>query len=123
MAAKKTGAKVKKEKAVPERVEAENIEEIIVELAKQGNTPAKIGQILKEKYWMHKVKTFGKKITKILKEKGVSFKKDIDFVKEKIKKIEAHKSKNKQDKRAKIELTRMIHLKKKMDAYLLKKQN
>ena len=35
MAAKKTGAKVKKEKAVPERVEAENIEEIIVELAKQ----------------------------------------------------------------------------------------
>jgi len=49
--------------------------------------------------------------------------KDIDFVKEKIKKIEAHKSKNKQDKRAKIELTRMIHLKKKMDAYLLKKQN
>ena len=78
-----------------------------------------IGQKLKNE-GIHP-KEYSGKISKIMG--GLYGNPDIKHIKEKLERIKKHYEKNKQDKRAKIELTRMIHLKKKMDAYLLKKQN
>ncbi|MCE4625736.1 MAG: 30S ribosomal protein S15 [Desulfurococcales archaeon] len=51
----------------------EEIEEIIVELAKKGYGPSMIGIILRDQFGVPLAKPFlGKKITRILKERGVS---------------------------------------------------
>ncbi|MFA5020327.1 MAG: hypothetical protein WC533_04470 [Candidatus Pacearchaeota archaeon] len=109
-------------KKTPERTSIENIEETIVELGKKGNTPSKIGIILKEKYGIQKAKLLGKKITKILKEHKVVYETDLDLVNKKLSKIEKHYEKNKQDKRANREIVRFIGLKKKMEKYQKKKK-
>src|SRR3989338_1831904 len=105
---KKTAKKI----VVQERESAENIEKIIVDLAKKGTSPSQIGIILKEKYGIQKMKVLGKKITKILDENKVEYKTDLDFVNRRISKINDHAQKNKQDKRAGRELVRLIGLKK-----------
>jgi len=113
MAEKKAPKKTK----TPERAQIENIEELIVDLANKGNHPAKIGLILKEKHGIHNVKALGKKISKVLKENNIEFKKDIEFVGDKIKKIEKHIVKNNQDKRSKRELVRYLGHKKALSEY------
>ncbi|HRZ85903.1 MAG TPA: hypothetical protein P5277_03920 [Candidatus Paceibacterota bacterium] len=117
--------KVKKEKnsekAVPERAKVENIEEVVIDLAKKGNHPAKIGLILKEKYGVEKIKLLGKKITKILKENNISYDDDVAFVNKKLKRIEEHNAKNKQDKKAGREVVKYVSLKKRLENYKAKK--
>lgn len=52
---------------------ATEIEDIIVKMAKDGNTSAKIGLVLRDQYGVPDVKlATGKTITKIMKEKGVA---------------------------------------------------
>ena len=109
-----------KEGKIPERMKAEEIESLVVELAKQGNHPAKIGQILKEKHGVPKISVLGKKITAILKENKIPYQNDIAFVSKKIKNIESHHSKNKQDKKSEREVVRYLSLKKKLENYNLK---
>lgn len=100
---------------MPERAKLEDIEAIVVDLAKKGNHPAKIGLILKEKYGVQKIKLLGKKITQILKENKISYDNDLTFVNSKLKKIESHYSKNKQDKRAGREIVRYVAKRKKIE--------
>jgi ribosomal protein S15P/S13E len=100
-----------------ERQKAENVDKLIVDLAKQGNTPAMIGQILKEKQGIENIKALGKKITKILEENNVEYDDDLAIVNKKIKSIETHYNKNKQDKRAKREIVRFIGLRRKLEKY------
>ena len=107
----------KPEKKTSERAKEENIEKIVVDLGNKGLTPAKIGQELKEKYGIQKIKLLGKKITKILEENNIIYEDDIKLVDKRIKKIEGHYNKNKQDKRAGRELVRFISLKKKLEKY------
>ncbi|MBI2628863.1 hypothetical protein HYW74_02175 [Candidatus Pacearchaeota archaeon] len=102
---------------MPERMKVEEIESLVVDLAKQGNHPAKIGQILKEKHGVHKISVLGKKITKILKEKKIPYTNDLDFVNKKIKNIESHYAKNKQDKKSEREVVRYLSLKRKLENY------
>lgn len=104
-----------------ERTEAENIEKIVVDLGKKGVIPAQIGLILKREHNVPKIKLLGKKITKILDEHKVHYKKDLDMVNDKIARIETHAKANKQDKRATREVTRYIGLKKKLEIYQAKK--
>ena len=112
----------KKTEVVSDRTKAENIEQEIVELAKKGNHPAKIGLILKEKYGIDKFRALGKRITKILKENSIKFENDLDFVNKKIKHIESHYQKNKQDKKSEREIIRYIGLRKKLEKYYAKKK-
>ncbi len=105
----------------PERDKAENIENIVVELAKSGNHPAKIGQILKEKYNVQKMRVLGKKIARILKENNIVYKTDLDLVNDKMLNIKKHYERNKQDKRAKREIVRFVGLKRKLEKYLKEK--
>lgn len=116
----KTVKKVTKKKT-QERTSVDDIEKTIVDLAKQGIPPAKIGLILKKEHGIPKAKLLGKKISKILKDNNIEFEDDLDSVNKKIKKIEEHFKTNKQDQRAKREIVRFIGLRKKLEKYKAKK--
>ncbi|MDP3881467.1 MAG: hypothetical protein Q8Q31_01160 [Nanoarchaeota archaeon] len=86
------------------------IEKIIVDLGKQGEQPAKIGLILRDKHGVPKDRLVGKKITQILKDAGVSTRTKKDMVKEKIAKLEKHIIHNNHDYSAKRSLTKKLWL-------------
>jgi small subunit ribosomal protein S13e len=113
--------KTTKKPATDGRDKAENIEKIVVDLAKKGIPPAKIGLILRDKHNIPKIKHLGKKITQILKENKIEYETDLDTINKKISKIETHYQKNKQDKRSKREIVRFIGLRKKLERYKAKK--
>ncbi|RMD66951.1 hypothetical protein D6817_02935, partial [Candidatus Pacearchaeota archaeon] len=62
----------------------DKIEKLIVELAKEGKTPAQIGLILRDKHAVPTLKIFGKKVEQVLKEKGVEYIDEKKLVEEKI---------------------------------------
>lgn len=118
MEKKKTSKEAKtEEKKMPERAKTEDVEAIVIDLAKKGNSPSKIGIILKEKYGIYNIKALGKKISKILKENKIAYEDDFSFVDKKIKKIQTHYEKNHQDKRAEREIVKYISLRKKLENY------
>ena len=80
------------------KIKPEELEKIVIELAKQDNTPAKIGLVLRDKYGIPKAKILGKKITKILKDSGVEYQSEKDIIGEKAEKLKIHKEKHKHDK-------------------------
>lgn len=84
------------------------LEDIIVELARKGESPAKIGLILRDKHGVPKSKLLGKRIMTILKEKGISCKDEKGFIDEKIEVLNKHISKNKHDYRASRALTKKL---------------
>ncbi len=101
----KTKAKEKEKKSVKaEKLSIADYEEKVKSLAKEGFTAEKIGQKLKES-GIHP-KEYSKKISKILGEDYVN--PDLKNVEEKLKNIEIHFNKNKQDKRAKREKDRVF---------------
>jgi len=108
-------------KKTPERAKVEDVEKIVADLGKKGETPSKIGIILKEKYGIQKTSVLGKKITKILREKNHKYDTDLDNINKRLKKLEAHFEKNRQDQRAKREIVRFIGLRKKLEKYKAKK--
>jgi len=77
------------------------VEKIVVELAKQGESPAKIGLILRDKHGIPKAKLLGKKICQILNDNKMPIKSEKEIVEGKIKKTEIHVAKNKYDHSAK----------------------
>jgi len=73
------------------------LEKIVIELAKQGESPAKIGTILRDKHGVPKAKLLGKKISKILEENKIEFKTENKALVENVKNLEEHKKKHKHD--------------------------
>lgn len=90
------------------------LEKLIVELGKQGETPSTIGNILRDKHGIPKAKLLGKKISEILKEHKISFKTEKTITEEKIKSLEAHIAKHKHDKGAKRSMTKSLWAVKKL---------
>ncbi len=84
------------------------IEKIIIDLAKQGNTASQIGIILRDKYGIPKIKMLGKKLAKILKEAKVTHKNEKDNTNQKIEKLKTHFSKHKHDYTASRSLTKKL---------------
>lgn len=85
---------------------SEEFEKKVLELAEKGLTSEKIGQTLKNQ-GIHSSK-YSKKISKILKGKGKYLSADIENIEKKFNKLETHLSKNKQDKRATRERSRIF---------------
>lgn len=73
------------------------LEKLVLELAKQGETPAKIGLILRDKHGIPKAKLIGKKISQILKEANIKFKTEKEALNEKIEVLNKHIEKHKHD--------------------------
>jgi len=73
------------------------LEKIVIDLAKAGEDPAKIGLILRDKYGIPKAKLLGKKISVILKENKVDFRGKKEIYSAHIEKLKRHTAKNKHD--------------------------
>ena len=84
------------------------LEKIVVELAGEGKTPAEIGLVLRDKHGVPKARLLGKKITEILKEKKIKYKKDKEIFEDKIQNLKKHIEKNKHDYPASRSLTKSL---------------
>ena len=84
------------------------VEKLVIQLAKEGNSPAKIGLILRDNHSVPKAKLISKKITKILKTAKVNYKTEKEGVSEKIENLKKHLEKNKYDQSAKRSLTKKL---------------
>ncbi|MEM4703105.1 MAG: 30S ribosomal protein S15 [Candidatus Pacearchaeota archaeon] len=93
----------KQEKPYWITMKPEELENLIVALARQGMTHSKIGLVLRDSYGIPNVKAItGKKIKKILSEHGIKVEKeDVNALLEKEKKLKKHLDKNRQDMTAK----------------------
>jgi len=101
------GAKVEKKPSWIKMKPAE-LEKIVVDLAKKGESPAKIGLILRDKHGVPKTRLFGKRITQILDEKGVDYIKEKGVFDGRVEKLKGHIGKNKHDYPASRALTKSL---------------
>lgn len=89
-----------------EKIMPKEFEKMVLDLAKTGLTSEKIGEKLK-KQKIHSQK-YNKKISKILKENNLYISSDLKNAEEKFNRINIHLEKNKQDKRALNEKSRIF---------------
>jgi small subunit ribosomal protein S15 len=83
------------------RYTSEEIEAIVVRLAKEGNRPSRIGVILRDQYGIPLVKAIsGKGIIEILKDNNLapSIPEDLEALLRKATRLHAHLDRNKSDK-------------------------
>ncbi|MGC8662418.1 MAG: 30S ribosomal protein S15 [Candidatus Micrarchaeia archaeon] len=97
---------------IPEdvKINKEEMEKIIDELAKQRTHQAMIGQILKEKYGVKYIKqVFGKRLSKMLEEKGLlpQLPQDLLDLMKRAVNVRTHLEKNHKDVHNKIRLVRI----------------
>ncbi len=99
------------------------IEKKVVELANAGNPPEKIGLILRDMHGVPKVKLFGKKIGKILKENNLKINSEENITIKKMDNLGAHTKKHKHDYSAKRAITKHSSKLRKIRAYQNKRQS
>jgi ribosomal protein S15P/S13E len=99
---------IENEKADWIKMKPAELEKIVIDLAKKGEAPAKIGLILRDMHGVPKAKLLGKKVTQILKEAKVSFKSDQEIIKGNMENIKKHIALHKHDFGAKRTLTKAI---------------
>ena len=97
------------------KITQKEFENMVVDLAKTGLTSEKIGEKLKKQN-IHS-QEYDKKISKILKENNLFCSSDLKNVEEKFKKVKEHSEKNKQDKRALNEKSRLFSQIRKIKKY------
>ena len=85
-----------------------DVEKLIIELAKKGESPEKIGLILRDQHGIPKAKLVGKKITQIIKEAKITLKSEKEKITQKIEKTRAHATKNKHDHPAGRSITKSL---------------
>jgi small subunit ribosomal protein S15 len=85
------------------KLKEKDIEELIVDMAKQGFSSAKIGLVLRDTYGIPNTKIMiGKKIQQLLKEKGIKTEHEEKIrLEKKHEKLKSHFERNKGDKTAK----------------------
>ena len=103
---KKEKIEEKTKKVESKKISAPEFEKMVLEFAENGLTSEKIGEALRKR-GIHS-KEHGKKISKILKEKGKYSNPDIENVGKKLARVLKHIEKNKQDKRAMREKDRIF---------------
>lgn len=90
------------------KMKPEELKKIVIELAKQGNSPAQIGLILRDKHGVPKAKLLGKRIAEIMSEENIENKSAVNLTESKIGKLNAHIVKHKHDMSAKRSLTKNL---------------
>lgn len=102
-------------KITAKKLSSPEFEKKVLELSKKGLTSEKIGETLKrEKIYS---KDYNKKISKILKKNDSYSNPDLQNVQNKLERIGAHLEKNKQDKRALREKSRVFSQLRKLKKY------
>ena len=115
---KKKGSK-KLKRVEAKKLSKEDFEKKVIELAEQGITSEKIGQLLRNEGIHPQEHT--KKISQILKGKKLYTNPDLENVKNKLERIIKHLEKNKQDKRALREKDRVFAQRRKLNMYFDRK--
>jgi len=114
---KKKVVKVSKKKEIfPKKLSNKDFEKKVLDLAKKGLTAEKIGEKLRQEK-VHS-REYTKKISKILKEKEAYIHPDLINIENKLKRINSHYEKNRQDKRSKREKDRVFSQLRKLKKYL-----
>ena len=104
-----------KEKPEWIKMKPQEVEKTILDLYKQGNSPEKIGLILRDKHGIPKTKTTtGKRIKEILIEAKIELPIESSIVLKKIEKTSKHITKHKHDYTAKRSLTKKLWIVKKL---------
>lgn len=105
-------ADIKEEKAAAKpswvKMKRADVENLIIELAKKGNSPAKIGLLLRDLHGVPKAKVFDLKIADFLRKKGINYEDEKKIVDEKIGMLKMHIEKNKHDHTATRALTKQL---------------
>jgi len=115
MIRKKSDKKPKKQVEKVKISETE-FEKKVIELAEKGFTSERIGETLKQQ-GIHS-QEHAQKISKILKKNNLYVNPDLKNVETKLERVKTHYEKNKQDKRAKREVSRMSSQLRKIKIYL-----
>ncbi len=89
-------------------IKSAEVEKLVLEIAKENESPSKIGIILRDKHGIPKAKSLGKKISKILKENSIKIKSEKEITEGKIEKLKKHSEKNKHDYTAARALTKNL---------------
>ena len=110
---KETKKEKKTEKS--KKISQDQIEKKVIELEEKDLTAEKIGEELRQQK-IHP-QEYNKKISQILKEKGLYTNPDLKNVEAKLQRIEEHAKKNKQDKRAIRERSRIFSQVRKIKKY------
>ena len=90
------------------KMKSSELEKIVVELAKQGESPAQIGLILRDKYGVPKARLLGKRIKDMLKEKGIDYISEKAITEKKVQVLRELIGKNKQVHQASRSLTKKL---------------
>jgi len=90
------------------KIKLVELEKIIVELYKQGESIAKIGLVLRDKYGIPKAKLLGKRIKEILEGAKVQIRSEAEVIQKKIDALNKHMEKNKHDQPAKKKLVKEL---------------
>jgi small subunit ribosomal protein S15 len=101
MAEEKIETQVKKKKPEWIKMKPAELEKIVVDLYKQGETPAKIGLVLRDKYGVPKAKLLGKRVVEILENARVVLRSEKEAINKKIENLQRHMENNKHDQPAK----------------------
>ena len=113
---KKSEKKQEEREEKQKKLSLEEYEKKVLDLANKGLTSEKIGEELKRE-GIHS-REYNKKISKILKDKYIN--PDLKNTEKKLENIEQHLKKNKQDKKAKRERSRVFSQIRKIKKYLKK---
>lgn len=90
------------------KIKPSEVEKTVIDLHKKGNTPAKIGLILRDQHGIPKAKLIGKRISKIIKENGFNENSEKIAIDKKIKNLKNHISKHKHDYTAKRSISKKL---------------
>jgi len=101
-------AKEKANKPEWVKIKPAELEKIVLDLAKNGETPARIGLILRDQHGIPKAKLLGKKISQIINAAGLKIKSEKELTKGKISILESHSAVHKHDYSAKRSLSKKL---------------
>ncbi|MGV8152399.1 MAG: 30S ribosomal protein S15 [Candidatus Nanoarchaeia archaeon] len=119
----KTKKSIKIEKPVWLKYTEEEVKAIVLKLADKGFTAEKIGLALRDQYGIPKVKIYGLKIGRILKDENKFTEPGLVNLKNKMKNIETHDKKNRGDRVAGRSLIITKAKLKKQNDYLTSRKN
>lgn len=85
-----------------------DVEKLVLALHQQGNSPAKIGIILRDQHGIPKAKLLGKKVKEIIESSGSKIPAEIDGVIVKVKNLERHNAQHKHDHTARRSLSKQL---------------
>ena len=101
------------------KMKPQELQQIVLDLHKQGNSPAKIGLILRDKHGIPKAKLLGKKVSKIIKDSKQQPITEKAVFQEKIESLNKHIEKNKHDYSASRSLAKTLWAIKRADKQIL----